>query len=271
MITLRFHHFIVAVTVCLVIAGCGGGASSGMLAAPTMQSKTDVAQHLSGIGTFQAGSTFTTFGHGVAEPRFHPSTSPIYVSQIGLWMVISVSGTTFTETFYSDQAETQPAGSATYTLDAGEQTLLGSITLTKGPYAGLSGTYSQTLTKNGTTGTYSFILPSGLKVSCTFTLSIPPTGIPSGTGAETVTETNGYSETANVTFLPDGSKIVSASDSNGFKSTLKFAGDGSGTGTISGPDPGLPATIVWNSVGTGTVTFVDGITLNFTNWQIPNP
>jgi hypothetical protein len=266
-----FPLYVAGLILGLFLAGCGGGGSSNSLPAPTTKSKTNVAQHLGGIGAFQAGAIFATFGHGVPEPAFHPASSPVFVSQLGLWMVLSVSGTTFTETFYADQAETQPAGNATYTLDVATLTLSGAISITKGPYAGLSGTYSQTLTKNGTTGTYSFTLPSGLQVSCSFTLSISATGIPSGTGSETVTETNGYSETANVTYLPDGSKIVTASDSNGYKSTLKFASDGSGTGTISGPDPGLPATIVWNSVGTGTVTFVDGITLNFTNWQIPNP
>jgi len=255
-----------------IIQGCGGGGGGTAAAgsAPSSQTLSHVGSLISGQGPAEVGATFATFGHGLPIPHKATPGGPVYVSQLGLWMVVTVQATTFTETFYQDKAETEPAGSATYTLDISTETLSGTISITAGPYAGLTGTYSQTLTKNGTTGTYAFTLPNGTSVSCTFTVVISPSGIPSGTGTETVTLTSGYSETGNIVYNANGTKVVTLSDNNGYSAILKFNSDWSGTGTISGPDPGLPATVVWNSAGTGTVTFANFLVVHFTNWQFPN-
>ena len=258
----------------LTLQGCGGGGRSNSTTgtAPTSTTKSNLNQQLLSLGGFDATSVFTPFGHGTPVPSQPLTTSsPIFVNQLGLWMVLSVSGTTFTETFTQDQAGTQQAGSATYTLDLSSKTLSGAISITKGPYAGLSGTYSQTLTSNGTTGNYSCQLANGTTITCQFTITLSLSGVPTGTGTETMTFTNGYSETGNVTYKADGSKAVQVSDSNQDAGTFNITSSGSGTGTITGPDPGLPAVVSWNNSGTGTVTFDNLLIINFTNWQIPNP
>jgi len=270
---LMHRAVITAVTLtALMIQGCGGsnsGPTPSTGTAPTSTTRNHVAQHLSAYGQELAGMTFTPFGPAAQAPAARISSGPYYSSTLGLWVQLSVSATTFTETFYQDKAETEPAGNATYTLDIETKTLSGKISITKGPYAGLTGAYSQTLTSNGTDGNYSFTLPSGATVTCNFQVTIGSNGAPSGTSTQTVTLTNGYSIKSTVIYNSNRSFKITATDSNGYQGALNFASDLSGTGTISGPDPGLPATIVWNSVGTGQVTFANGLVVPFTNWQLP--
>lgn len=214
------------------------------------------------MGHVLAGMNFTTFG-----PEVRVGSGPYYSSTLGLWVSLSVSGTTFTETFYQDQAKTVPAGSATYTLNLETQTLSGGVTITKGPYAGLQGTYSQTVTSDGASGNYSFTLPSGTTVVSQFQVTLGNGSVPSGTSTDSITYANGYSVHATITYNSDKTFRVVASDSNGFQGSFNFAADLSGTGTIDGPLPGLPASVAWNSAGTGQVTFSNGLVVSFTGWQ----
>ncbi len=257
-----------------LLGGCGGGGGSsptGNSIAPTSTTKANTATHLGTFGLMQAGVTLSPFGKGLPVPARPTQVGPVYEPAIQLWMSATASGTTLTQSFFVDKAETQPAGTAVYVLDTSTKTLTGTFDLTAGPESGLTGTFSQTLAKNGTTGTYAFTLPSGDSVSCSFTVTISALGIPTGTGTETVTEANGYSETATVTYHSNGSTTIHVSDNHGYTSTVNIAASGAGSGTLSGPDPGLPAVIVWDSSGNGTVTFANLLTLSFTNWQLPNP
>jgi len=248
----------------LLIQGCGGAGSTSTQTggtAPTAQTKANIGTHLTNAGTGLLVNSFTAFS--AAAPI---AGGPVYDSRLGLWVVTTITLTTYTRTFYQDKAETEPAGSAVYTLDVSTKTLSGAITITKGNYAGLSGTYSATKSGSVISGNESVTLPSGTTVISQFSITL--SGLTSsGTLTETVTQPGGYSETSTVTRNSNGTFQIKASDSNGYSSTLNFNADYSGTGTVSGPDPGLPATVKWNSVGTGTVTFSDGVTLNFTNWQ----
>jgi len=252
--------------------GSGGGGTSGQTggSAPTAQTKADTAMHLSSAGAGLVANSFTTFSAAMPLREKPIIGGPTYDSRLGLWVVTTITTTTYTRTFYVDKAETEPAGSAVYTLDIATATLSGTISITAGKYAGLAGTYSATKTGSTISGNESFTLPSGTDVTSQFTVTL--SGLSSsGSTTETVTQPGGYSETSTVVRNSDGTMKVTASDTNGYSSTLNFNADSSGTGTVSGPDPGLPATVKWNSVGTGTVTFADGITLSFTNWQFPNP
>lgn len=46
-----------------------------------------------------------------------------------------------------------------------------------------------------------------------------------------------------------------------------FAGDLSGTGTVTGPMDGLPATMVWDATGNGTITWSDQTTEPYNVWS----
>lgn len=257
----------------LLAQGCGGGGGAAVQtggAAPNAETKANVAAHLGNAGTGLLVNSFTTFT--ALMPSYRPPVAggPTYDSRLGLWVVTTITLTSFTRTFYQDKAETEPAGSAVYTLDVSTETLSGTIAITAGKYAGLSGNYSATKNGSAITGNESLTLPSGTTVVSQFLIALNGASS-SGTATETVTQTGGYTETSKVVRNSNGTFEITASDSNGYSSTLDFNADYSGTGTVSGPDPGLPATVVWNSVGTGTVTFSDGITLSFTNWQFSTP
>ncbi len=254
----------------LILQGCGGGgAASKPVAGPTSTTTSRTAQVLNATGRQMVGMSFTTFGPSATPSNARISGGPYFSQLLQLWVVFSISGSSFTETFYQDQAETEPAGTASYTLNIGTQTLSGAINITQGPYAGLTGTYSQTASLQGETGNYAFTLPSGDTVQCQFQLKIGSSGKPSGTATETVTLPNGYSEQSTTTYNANGSFKVVGSDSNGYQTTFNFASDHSGSGTIAGPDPGLPAKAVWDNSGTGKVTFDNGLVVSFVNWQFP--
>jgi hypothetical protein len=64
------------------------------------------------------------------------------------------------------------------------------------------------------------------------------------------------------TFVRDaeGGPDFTIESSSGITYAFHFAEDGSGTGTITGPGDLLPATIVWDTEGTGVVTWRDSTT-----------
>jgi len=260
----------------LLIQGCGGGSGGAGAVftggtAPTPKTKADTEQHISGSGVGLVANSFTPFGPNSHAPKTPTSGGPFYDKSLGLWVVVTVTLTSFTETFYQDQAETEPAGSASYTLDIATQMMSGAINVTQGNYAGLSGTFSETISGGSLKGNYSLTLPSGTTITGQFSVSEGSNGNPMGTMTQTITESGGYSESTSVTYNSDGSIKITATDSNAYSSTLNFAADLSGTGTVTGPDPGLPATLTWDSSGDGTVTFANGVTVNFTNWKFPKP
>jgi len=260
----------------LALQGCGGSGGAGSPGptggtAPTTKTKTDVAQHLTSSGAGLVANSFTAF-EAAAPAFFKPSSSgPVYDKRLGLWVVTSITLSSYTKTFYQDKAETEPAGSAVYTLDLPTQTLSGTVSITAGNYSGLSGNYSATRSGTSISGNLNLTLPSGTTVASQFSITLSLTGKVSGTTTETVTDSTGYSETSTVVRNSDGSMKITASDTNGYSSTLNFASDYSGSGTVNGPDPGLPATVKWDSTGTGTVTFANGLVVKFSNWQFPKP
>src|SRR5471032_3597409 len=161
--------FLVA-AVGLIGQGCGGGAGvPAQIAgpAPTVQTKTEVAQHLSNAGTGLLFNSFTAFA-----PNIPVSGGPTFDKRLGLWVVTKVTLTTYTLTFFQDQAETEPAGSADYILNVSTETLAGAINITKGNYAGLSGTYSATKSGNTIIGNEALTLPNGNTVASQFSVTI---------------------------------------------------------------------------------------------------
>ena len=54
------------------------------------------------------------------------------------------------------------------------------------------------------------------------------------------------------------------SSSDGYSADYQFSASGSGHGTISGPDPGLPVTSSWDASGNVVVKYADGTTETFT-------
>jgi hypothetical protein len=66
----------------------------------------------------------------------------------------------------------------------------------------------------------------------------------------------------------DGTSKVMFTDENGLEFTLNYNADQSGSGMVTGSDTTvLPATIVWDELGSGTITFRDGSKETFENFQ----
>lgn len=61
---------------------------------------------------------------------------------------------------------------------------------------------------------------------------------------------------------------LTITSSLGVKFTLDFKDDQSGTGRIEGPANGLPATLVWDIDGNGTLTWSDGSTLTINIYDL---
>jgi hypothetical protein len=58
-------------------------------------------------------------------------------------------------------------------------------------------------------------------------------------------------------FNADGSGTVTSANSTGYKWSYRYNSDGSGSGLIEGPDPGLPAKVVWRN-GKYRIEYADG-------------
>jgi len=48
---------------------------------------------------------------------------------------------------------------------------------------------------------------------------------------------------------------------------LEYRADRSGTGTVTGDDILLPATITWDADGNGSITFADQVKVSFTGFD----
>lgn len=66
----------------------------------------------------------------------------------------------------------------------------------------------------------------------------------------------------------DGSGGTRMSTSDGYEAIFTHNRDGSGRGTVKGPEAGLPATITWDSQGNVTIRYADGTTETFNRWGI---
>jgi hypothetical protein len=69
-------------------------------------------------------------------------------------------------------------------------------------------------------------------------------------------------------FLADGSGVTHSKNSLGYASEYRWLSSGAGSGTIAGPDAGLPARIVWDASGEGTITYADGTSEEFHWWTV---
>lgn len=249
----------------LALAGCGGGGSATTPMAPA--SKAAIAQTIeNGFtareqslgnvgGTAPAQAARLAEGGGEGEP---PST--YFDSYFELWVKATPDGATY----FLDEALTQGAGASVRTFtDTNEGGITEIVTsITGGPRAGwtstlkygvIEGTFKVLYSGNDPlTGPFSFeVLNSDGRV--TFTTSR--------------TDPDGQVRFYNVSYEPDGTQKVSYNNESLYTYELVYAADGSGTGSVTGNSPLLPATLSWDTNGDGTLTFADGSTLPFTGFN----
>lgn len=65
----------------------------------------------------------------------------------------------------------------------------------------------------------------------------------------------------------DSTTTVRYNNDKLFNLELSYTAEGRGTGTVTGASELLPATLTWDTLGSGTITFKDGSTQSFTNYR----
>jgi hypothetical protein len=223
---------------------------------------TDMRANLGANAMALLCTSFSGFSHQLVGPG-----SRFFDVPLGLYAAVLVDGDAVRYRYFLDSARTQPAGSFMLAANDGAQSQSGTFFITAGRFAGLSGTYFDAVQTGGVEGSITFSFPNGTTQVSQF-VEETSGGTDSGTATIGLAETSGYTQTQRVSYNEGGTISVTSRDSSGYQSTFSFASDLSGTGTVSGSDPGLPAAITWNSQGTGTVKFADGSVHALTAWTL---
>lgn len=240
----------------LFTTGCGGsGASSAPLSSTAF--KESVMSSLE--QGFQAKSGASEAGPSSRQSRV--SDNVYFDEYYELW---AQQGEGVVK-YFVDEALTQPAGKQTYsfgTTEGGIFTKSASLEITAGKFKGLTQTIQITVEADS----YKF----------SFAGNNPDTGeysavgsYQNGTGQTDVKykDENGADRTYRVVSNADGTSRVEFNTGLNFVYTLNYAADGSGSGTVTGSNDLLPATITWNSSGDGQVNFADATSVSFTDFN----
>lgn len=248
------------------LAGCGGAGS--LISALTRTKPELLSWVLAGFNSHSANAGIESFigrfGGLSRSGQTRESGAPYFDQFLGVWVVDSSTTTSYTATYSLDEAGTQPAGSSVSTWVTTESGSSGTsqVRITAGPNAGytLDSTYtSDDLLNSGSYSSASFSPVYG-------TSQDEGEWRADGSGSYLSRWTQGSEfRQYQGTWSGDGSWTSTSTSSDGYTMTLNGIADGSGTGSITGPDPLLPATSVWNTEGVGTITWADGSTSEF-NW-----
>lgn len=267
----------------LVLAGCGG--SGGGLSTLTRSQVTSLlSRGVQGIGELPShgGFAIAKKSPGTAKkalfprPRRSRGSSPrtadeYFDDQLQLWADDFLEGDpngvhSWGTHYFLDEAETQPAGDDHWDSRWNAWPMIDeeNFAITVGPMAGLWAKDHSELNQDGSGNEHG----SGFSPDeggVTFSMSWPAEGITTLTAKYTALDQTWIQYHAEP--RPDGGNDYIITDSAGVIMTLKFDGVFSGTGTIEGPSAFLPATLEWDTNGSGTIHWADGSTTTFTNWQ----
>jgi hypothetical protein len=187
---------------------------------------------------------------------------------LGLWVDVTTTPGKVTYSLYVDQAKTTSAGQI-QTIQPTDyntfpQTYSSSYTFTAGALAGSQGS-AQNVTNADYSGTatYSDTYADGSKDSGSSSWS--GQGDYSWQSRSDLSDGSWTQSTGS--WRADGSGGTKTSSSDGYSAVYVYNSDGSGNAHISGPDPGLPATIVWDAYGNTTITYADGTVEHIPGWN----
>jgi|GEM_PF-5990765 len=275
----RCSLFAVVPALALALLACGGGGSGGSGGTaggttsgsthPSTKTYTDVGNNIASLGQSAVAVSFWSFG---AKQSNHGL--PYFDARLNLYGKSFLSPDKIEEFLYSDSAATQAAGSMLYTIVDAALSLNGPITVTAGPYSGLTGNYSQVEQQGannaivGLTGSISYSMPNIGTTDVQDSIATQSSGAYTGTSTVSVALNSGYTQTQKVTYNADGSYTFTTTDTVSLKGSVTVAADSSSTGTFSGADPGLPATFSLDVSGGGSVKFADGSTRTVSAWTM---
>ena len=264
---------LIAMCAPVILTGCGGGTmpfsngggnggGGGNVNRSVREQVIDAVE--TGFSTYKSGKNSGRARKGRSEDPTSPVTYDYYYE---LWARLSPGG--WNVDYFEDEACTKPAGYArfhTVNEENGDYTATGDIDITAGPKAGskaISSTsiisspeYVYTVSHIGTS-------PGGVEWSTEGRWDAS-----SGFYKSYLKDENGKVFRYECSYKSDGTSRVVFTDENSLEFTLNFNAGQSGNGTITGDDTTLlPATIVWDETASGTITFKDGSTETFENFE----
>lgn len=258
----RQNKSVLCASLLLAIAsvGCGGGGSLSSTSTSTLTSNVVARSIENGFFARQMGTQAST-GTARNQPRRGESDNGTFFDE-GYQLYGRISENQVD--YFLDQALTQPAGGSTQALTTTQTgyTFNFTLAITAGQFAGLSYTTDWTLSGSSITFASAGQQPGAGSYTISGSVIDERTVIQS-----TNRDADGVNRFYNVTVEADGSSKVEYNTNQLFSYTLNYAADQSGSGTVTGNSPLLPATLSWNTEGTGTLNFANGSSLNFQNFE----
>jgi hypothetical protein len=188
---------------------------------------------------------------------------------LGLWVAIDDLSGKSVYLLFEDEAKTKPAGKieTTYAVDSNTfpQIYESTYEFNAGTLAGSHG-FSKSVTNTDYSGSMTY--------ENHYNDSFSDKGASSWTGAGDYTWHSRTELTGGVwfensgSFRANGSGGTRTSGSDGYTAIYIYNADGSGRGAISGSDPGLPVTIIWDAFGNTTIVYADGTTERLSGWGV---
>lgn len=188
-------------------------------------------------------------------------TAFFYDDYLLLWVSVNTTDKSYSYALYEDQNKTKPAGgfTSTYPTDwtVFPQIYHSEYSITAGTLKGSSGHYDTTILEDGSgSSSYSNNLAGIYADSGSSTWHTDG----SSTWTAHSQAKDGSVSDSSGEFFANGSGHTLCSDSTGHSNEFFYNADGTGHGTIKGPEDGLPATLTWDNTGTITITWADGTT-----------
>lgn len=243
------------------LAGCGGAGS--LISALTRTKPELLAWVMAGFNSYSANAGMELFigqfGGRSRTGQTREAGVPYFDEFIGVWVVDTYSTNGYSAVYSLDEAGTLPAGTSSSTWVVTESGSNGTsqVRITAGPNAGYKLDSTYTTDDLLGSGSYSSLTDSPIYGSS----QDQGEWAADGSGSYLSRWTSGDTFKAyQGSWLADGSWNSTSTSSDGYTMTQQGRADGSGTGSITGPDPLLPATVVWNTEGVGTITWADGST-----------
>lgn len=240
------------------LAGCGGSSAAPSASASIRVTKQEVLTAVEqGFASKQQGQSAVS---GTSRSTRAESLG-IYNEFYQLWALPVDGG----DDFFADAALTQPAGKRRYSYSTGEQgqfTKGSTIEITSGPQKG----YTETIN----------VVADSTGLRYEFTGTNPEFGPFSTTGSTIngiTTVKNGFRDAQgnmryyDVEYSSDSTTKVRYNNDKLFNIELIYAAEGTGAGTVTGSSELLPATLTWDRLGSGTITFKDGSAQSFANYR----
>lgn len=193
-----------------------------------------------------------------------------YDYYLGLWAKVTQKDGQIKTALFEDEALTKPAGEilSTWPTDWEKfpQVWKSSYTFTAGFLKGAYGSSENVTNADWASGSskYENVYADGWKDKGASNWG---TGGSSWFNRSESTDGKVWNESAG-SWRSNGAGGTRMSTSDGYEAIFTHNADGSGRGTVKGPEAGLPATITWDNQGNVTIRYADGTVEQFNRWGI---